>query len=61
MADDQRGHKPGDTSINKNYNTSTSYKTMKVNVIDVFEEDQGPAGVGLSTAGTSTGTGTSTQ
>ena len=51
MADDQRGHKPGDTSINKNYNTSTAYKTIKVNVIDVFEEDDGVAGVGLSTIG----------
>jgi hypothetical protein len=61
MADDQRGHKPGDTSINKNYNTSTAYKTMKVNVIDVFEEDDGEAGVGLSTIGTATGTATATS
>ena len=34
---------------------------MKVNIIDVFEEDDGIAGVGLSTMGTATGTGTGTQ
>jgi hypothetical protein len=34
---------------------------MKVNVIDVFEEDDGEAGVGLSTIGTATGTATATS
>ena len=48
-------------SINKNYNTSTAYKTIKVNVIDVYEEDESGVGLGLGTATATTSTGTGTQ